>query len=396
MALPTSLSYLGIAKETTRGTGVAPSAFIPLKTIDPYDKVEYYPVEVLQGSMAQIYGEVQGYKWTEFEVAGPVFADTYAWIPAGILGDMTAATGSRSVADGVTTINTPNVTSATAAWTQADVGRSLTTPNLPAGTWIISVQSATAATVSQNATASGAAQSFTIGNAAVFQNSFALFNTAPAQPTSHTLTDFYGVTGTNSRQYSGFQWTESTLKFSTDGLLEHTSKGTGLNSSVLVAKPTQSFTAVLPIPSWGGAVTIGGTVVSKAVEAEITLSRKFEVIKSFDASQSPTIIFLGAFAAKGKITFYIDDDTELVRYLTNTQPSLTLAFSTGGAAATLTSIGFQATKAAYTNAKIIRSKEYVQCETEFEAVANTTDVGASGGYSPCIVRCQSVVNGGYV
>lgn len=73
--------------------------------------------------------------------------------------------GSRSVADGVTTNTSPNISSATAAWSQADVGKSITGTGIAANTTIASVTSATAAVLSANATATGTGVTFTIGPA---------------------------------------------------------------------------------------------------------------------------------------------------------------------------------------------------------------------------------------
>jgi hypothetical protein len=77
---------------------------------------------------------------------------------------------SRSVSDGVTTLNSTTVTSATAAFTGFDVGQPINTPNLPAGTVIMTVTNATTVVVSNPATAGGTAQTLTLpgygGNAA--------------------------------------------------------------------------------------------------------------------------------------------------------------------------------------------------------------------------------------
>ncbi len=65
-------------------------------------------------------------------------------------------TGSaRSASDGVTTLNSKVVTSATAAFIDADVGALITGTGIPAGATIVSVESATSATISVNATAAG-------------------------------------------------------------------------------------------------------------------------------------------------------------------------------------------------------------------------------------------------
>ena len=69
----------------------------------------------------------------------------------------------RSVNDGVTTINSTTVTSATANFVPADVGRILSGTNLPHYDTIAVWNSPTSVTVSVKATATGTAQSLTVG-----------------------------------------------------------------------------------------------------------------------------------------------------------------------------------------------------------------------------------------
>lgn len=82
----------------------------------------------------------------------------------------------RTVADGVTTLNSFVITSATAAFTSADVGRGVTDTtvpaNIPTGAYIVSVGSATSATLSAAATASSTAQSLTFGTIAAHTVAF--------------------------------------------------------------------------------------------------------------------------------------------------------------------------------------------------------------------------------
>src|SRR5690349_3933121 len=131
MPVATQRSFVGIAKESVRGTAVAATAYLPVKTITPEDVAKYLPVEVFKGAMPKIYGEVAGLRNTTFEIGGPIFADTFGWPLAGILGDITT-TASRSVTDGVTN-STTTVTSATAAFTSADVGKQISGGSIPTG-----------------------------------------------------------------------------------------------------------------------------------------------------------------------------------------------------------------------------------------------------------------------
>jgi hypothetical protein len=76
----------------------------------------------------------------------------------------------RNVTDGVTTLNSPNFTSATAAFTASDKGATLSGPGIPYGTTVATVTSATAVTMSANATAAGTALHVTITPPAYVNN----------------------------------------------------------------------------------------------------------------------------------------------------------------------------------------------------------------------------------
>jgi hypothetical protein len=89
-------SYLGIAKETTKGTPVAPTSFIPvsvskLKAIDIIDPLLD---EGLRGSIVKDYNYVPGRTRSTVEFGGPVFADTIPWAISGLLGSVATTGGS--------------------------------------------------------------------------------------------------------------------------------------------------------------------------------------------------------------------------------------------------------------------------------------------------------------
>ena len=75
----------------------------------------------------------------------------------------------------------------------------------------------------------------------------------------------------------------------------------------------------------------------------------------------------------------MEDNTELTRFLTNTQPAIILNWSQGVSAA-LTQIQATITKGAYTAAVIERGSDYVEISIDLNAQGNTTDAGASGGF----------------
>jgi len=91
-------SYLGVAKETTEGTAVAPTAFIPVSVskLKMQDIIDPLMVsDMAQGSLVKDYGYVPGRTRSTIEFGGPVFADTIVWPIASLLGSV-ATTGASA------------------------------------------------------------------------------------------------------------------------------------------------------------------------------------------------------------------------------------------------------------------------------------------------------------
>ena len=305
-------SYLGIAKEVTKGTIVPPTDFIPVAkdSIKPVDVVDALYDTGLRGSNVVNYNYLQGRTRSTFDFGGAVFADTVGYAIAGLLGSV-ATTG------------------ASAPYTHT-----------------ISLK---------NSLVSG----------------------ADDQPISYTLTDFYAA---DVRSYPGCQFSDFSLKFNADGMLEYDTKTTGWQSSA-VSDPTPTFSTLLPTQVWRGTVSIGGSAVSNAMTGNIDMTRSVSPVYGISSTQNPYNIFLGPLEVTGKITFIMEDDTELTRYLNNSQPAIVLNWAYGAGAA---AVQLQATitKGAYTAAVIERGEDYVQVSIDLNGQGNTTDAGSTGGFAP--------------
>jgi hypothetical protein len=305
-------SYLGIAKEATRGTAVAPTDFIPVMkdALKPVDIVDPLYDTGLRGSNALNYNYIPGRTRSTVDFGGAVFADTVGYGIAGLLG---------SVA--------------------------------------------------------------TTGASAPFTHTISLFNSLASggdvQPISYTLTDFYAV---DVRSYPGCQFSDFSLKFNADGMLEYDTKTTGWASET-VSDPTPTFSTLLPTPVWRGTVSIGGSTVATAMTGNIDMSRPATPIYGISNTQDPYQVFLGPLEVTGKITFVMEDDSQLLNFLNNSQPALVFNWAYG-AGASAVQIQATLTKGAYTTGVIERGEDFVQVSVDFNAQANTTDDGASGGFSP--------------
>jgi hypothetical protein len=196
--------FIGVAKETTQGTAVAPTAYIPVDKFEPEDKPTWLDDMAMRGSMIDVYGKQQGVLKAEFSMSGPVFADTIGWLLANILGDISVtgtATGSGS-----TTLSAQALAGATSLSTVATV---------PNGT-VIQIGTGATAEVATTGTPSGAgpftiplvgytlafthaaAQAVTpLVAAGPYTYGFSILNSGQGQPGSHTFTHFQGPTATS-------------------------------------------------------------------------------------------------------------------------------------------------------------------------------------------------------
>jgi hypothetical protein len=318
MPQPTFRSFFGLAKETTFGTAVAATNFVPIKSMKPKDKLELLDDAGMRGSMVDSYGKIAGPQTSEFDFDGDVYPDTFGFPVTGVLGDIT-----------------------------------------------------------------------TTGASAPYSHAIAVLNTGTGQPPSYTMSDYYTI---STRQYAGAKFSEVALKFSGDGLLTYSAKAVALGSAT-ASTPTPSYTAVAPIAGWVGTVTIGGSANLTLIDGECTIKRPVDVIHTVDGTAAPYALWSGPVTVSGKLTMVMEDDTQLLNYLNNSQPSLDINYQQG-AGASAVQVKLHMTKCAFTTADIDRGKTYIALSVDFEAVANTTDVGGSGGYSPIKVTLQNALASG--
>ena len=125
---------------------------------------------------------------------------------------------SATFADGVTTSGSPVITSATAAFKSTDVGLVVTGAGIPANTVILSVQSATSVTLSNNATVTATAVSITIVN-----------RTVTITPTDNTV----GIAIEGTFDYNQIKYSDGTFPVSPAGQERLAVMGIALDKAVI-------------------------------------------------------------------------------------------------------------------------------------------------------------------
>jgi hypothetical protein len=117
------------------------------------------------------------------------------------------------------------------------------------------------------------------------------------------------------------------------------------------------------------------------MEGNIDMTRAATPIYGISNTQNPYQIFLGPLEVTGSIKFVMENDSQLLNFLNNSQPAIVLNWNYGSGAS---EVQLQATitKGAYTAAVIERGDDFVSVTIELNGQGNTTDAGSTGGFAP--------------
>lgn len=409
MANPTTFAsprqYIGLAVEVFQGTPVVPAVTMPVEKFDPYDQPTWLDDKALRGSMVEIYDRVQGVKHSEFDMGGPVYLDTIGYLLSNILGD-TVYSGTYT-GSGTTTLNSGSIVGATTIDTVASISAT-TRIQIDTG---VSSEVRTVASVTgagpYTLTLSSALTRAHTGGATVrpittpYTSTFSVLNSGSAQPGSLTITDYQGPTAsTGTRAYPGCCLSELTIKGNPEtSALEFDAKGQGWPSQSAAAFTSSPSTAQMQA-AWRETVGLAGTVAGAQIytinEFELSIKRELELIYTAQNSQNPYWIQRGKVTVSGKLNAVVDNETFLTYLNDNTQPQLQTIISNGLSGANLLAMQTDILKAAFSTSKINRGKAAVEYGAEYDAIANTTNAGASGGFSPVSIAVQNaIVPGSY-
>lgn len=227
-------------------------------------------------------------------------------------------------------------------------------------------------------------------------HAFALLNSGSAQPASHTFTHFQGpVATTGARRVPGSCVSELSFKFNAESeLFTLEAKGTGWGTDpVPSSAPTASPSTVVPLASWRGVVTIGGSAAANVSEFELSIKRELKPIYTMSATgQSPYIIQRGKLGCTGKVMFVADGETPFTKYLARTQEAVQVVIDNGLSGASKLGVTFLLSTCNWDNVKLDAGNEYIGYEGEYTGISNSTNAGASGGMSPLKVTVENSIS----
>ena len=424
---PGVLTWLGIQRELTVGTPLAPAFTHPLEqgSFEPEDTPKFLKDNAIRGSMTDVFYETLGVESATFSFGGPNFLDTHGYFFDNLFGDL-STTGTLGAAPSTITTNPVSVG-----------GTVVTLGAAPPASYTVGayVQIGTAITSNTPASFSNevvlisgtGATNFTIGTTPArfthatgivvntvsgpFTHRFASLNSQlgyggafGAQPPTHTFTDVtnivntytnatFGTVPTNTfgaRLYPSAVVKSVDISGNAEQLLGIKMAGDSWLSVIAGTAPTLNTTNSRPIPNWSTTLTVLGSSIANIGEFSFGFKRTTQVYWTVQGTQTPYIIARGPLNLDGTVQW---DPTiteqPLDIMLLNAQgtaalPGMTITVTNNnipnsGTPFTLT---FQCTQVANVKAKIMRNKALLGYANTFEAIANATDIGGSGGLGP--------------
>lgn len=370
------LATLGLAKETTAGTWLAPTIGIPFTKADFEDMYTELKDESVRGNDTVLQGLYQGVVHCEWNIDVLCYPDLLGHFLAGVIGPdtvtpATATTLSASTIAGATSIQTP------VALPAGSVIRIDTAANIEYA-WTDGAATGTGPYTSNITTVLGKIGANRVGLSLPHTSSVAVTTT-----TTHTFKQStaalptYSLTVYDTTQTLSTSWarlSDLQLKIDPKGAVTATIKYVSF-PSVTQSLQTETFSTYDPLLGWSWNMTNAGAASTRGLTYDLTVKRTTEAIASSDGTQAPREIFAGPIEVDGTYKAIFESQTDMNLYLQYTQTATTATLQQpvvrGGQSLSLTM-----SKSGYYKGKRDLSQPYVQADFSLAGIWNSTDGGA--------------------
>ncbi|MFG2412271.1 phage tail tube protein [Streptomyces goshikiensis] len=370
MTLLSRLGWLGIAKETTQGTFVAPTFYLPVSKRD--FNVEYTQLKDVsyRANDTNLQGLYQGAGETSGSLELSAYPDS--------LGYFLRIIGPDTVTAGVaTTLSSSSLAAATSISTAATIPAGSTIRIDTAGNTEYAITGTPSGSgpytipIATPATGLTLAHSSAVAVVAQTTHTFKQ-STSVAKPT-------YSLTDSNVNEtwgYPGCMLSEVGFKIDPKGMATLDAKVTGWIPTIQTGLASPTFTALQPLLGWQWAMTNAGASSTRGLSYDLTLKRSTDALHASNGSQQPREVFSGVLDAdiKYKAIYESTADYNLYLQALQTQPTtavLTQPITAGGASLTLTTTTPGWSKGGYDTGGV-----YVTADFEINGIYNSTDAGA--------------------
>jgi len=366
------LAKLGMVKETTQYTYLAPAFSVPFNTAKFTDNIAPLRDESMRANDVKLQGLNQGPWTTSWEIEANGYPDLAGHMFRAIVGPDTVTAGVS------TTLAANCLLGAT----------SLSMTANPASNSIIQISDAAGANLEwvQLGTVTGAGPytcpivtpttgtrfAHTAAGGSVLSQSSHTFAQTRTFATTWPTYSFTTDDGMDQLGWPGQVMSELGVKIDPKGFITFSPKYTGFPS---LTESTFAYAAssVQPVAGWGWTVSNPGAS-TRGLSMDFTFKREVEAIQSSDGTQAPREIFPGPLELDGSYKAVYDnanDMTNFKQYLQGgTTHLLTQPVISGGQ-----SIQIEMAKSGYTTGEVDLGSLYVSLSQAVAGIGNATDAG---------------------
>lgn len=370
MTFLSRLTKLGLAKETTQYTYLAPTFSVPFTTAKYADMIAPLRDESVRANDVKLQGLNQGPWTTTWDIEVNGYADLAGHLFRGIIGPDTLTAG----------VTTTLASNCLVGATTLTLSATMPSPNIiqisdAAGAnleWVAVTVSGTTATVTNPVT--GTRFAHTAAGGAVLSQSSHVFTQNRTFATVWPTYSFTTDDGEDQLGWPGQVMSELAMKIDPKGFITFSPKYLGF-PSLTEATFAYAASTVQPIVGWGWTVSNPGAS-TRGLTMDFTFKREVEAIQSSDGTQAPREIFPGSLEIDGsyKAVYDAANDMNLFKqYLQGvTTHLLTQPVTSGGQ-----SIQVTMNKSGYTTGEADVSTVYVSLAQAVSGIGNTVDSGVT-------------------
>ncbi|MEV8494741.1 phage tail tube protein [Streptomyces sp. NPDC052002] len=362
------LATVGLSKEVTPGTWLAPTVGVPFLKGDFEDMYTELKDESFRGNDTVLQGLYQGVVHAEWSLDVMAYPDLAGHFFAGIIGPDTVTPGvsttlSSSSTIGATSISTA-VTIPVGSIIAIDTGTNLeyATTGTPTGSGPYTIPITVPATGLTKAHSS---------SVTVVSQTTHLFKQSTTPLPTYSLT-IYDTTQTLSCSYC--RLSDLQMKIDPKGAVSLALKYISF-PSVVQTTQSETFSTYDPLLGWSWNMTNAGGASTRGLSFDATVKRATEAIASSDGTQTPREVFAGPIEVDGTYKAIFENQTDMALYLNYTQTAATAALAQpvarGGQSLSITM-----SKSGWYKGKRDLGGAYVQADFSLSGIYNTTDGGA--------------------
>ena len=366
-SLLSRLAYVGLAKETTQGTYVAPTVILPVApSMVGEDVFAELKDESLRNNDSVVQGIYQGPGDSTFDFDMLAYPVEVGHLLRAMIGPDTVTAGATSTLSASTAVGAATFTTAATfpagAVLQIDTGTNVE---------YCSVQSVSGAGPYTITPVKPLTVAHTSGAAVASQTTHKFAQSNTRMP-SYSLTDFDVV---EARGFPGCVLAELGVKIDPKGSVNLVTKWAGYPSQAQ-ATPAPTFTGAQPFLGWQWTMTNGGASSNRGLTLDLTVKREVEAVHASIGAQNPEEVFPGPLTLDGTYKARFDSNTDLNLFLTYAQQPVVATLTQPAVGpqqgAVLT---FTASKTGFIKGKRNFAGKYIDGDFTLAGIQNSTDGG---------------------